>query len=109
MTSHRKETGTLFDFDPEAVAAQISAQGTSTVAGQAIVPLPAPADASRAADREATPTGLLSDTLADRGNVKLFVKLYANDYRHVPGIGWYWWDTTRWQIDEDDTVLVSRR
>ncbi|WSQ41499.1 phage/plasmid primase, P4 family (plasmid) [Streptomyces sp. NBC_01224] len=49
--------------------------------------------------------GLLPDTLSDRGNAKLFVKLYANDYRHVPGIGWYRWDTTRWQIDEDDTVV----
>ncbi|MEU5959543.1 hypothetical protein, partial [Streptomyces sp. NPDC047525] len=29
--------------------------------------------------------GLLPDTLSDRGNAKLFVKLYANDYRHVPG------------------------
>ncbi|WP_211294790.1 bifunctional DNA primase/polymerase, partial [Streptomyces glaucescens] len=54
---------------------------------------------------EATTHGLLPDTLSDRGNAKLFVKLYANDYRHVPNIGWYRWDTTRWQIDEDDTVL----
>ncbi|MFC7472435.1 phage/plasmid primase, P4 family [Actinomadura keratinilytica] len=54
---------------------------------------------------EATPGGLLPDTLSDRGNAKLFVKLYANDYRHVPGLGWFRWDATRWQIDEDDTVL----
>ncbi|MEU1457811.1 DNA primase family protein [Streptomyces avermitilis] len=86
----------LFEFDPEAVAAQIRAQGT--------VPLPAQADATRLPGR-ATAAGLLPDTLTDRGNAKLFVKLYANDYRHVPGIGWYRWDTTRWQIDEDDTVL----
>ncbi|MGW7453506.1 hypothetical protein [Streptomyces sp. NPDC054787] len=45
----------------------------------------------------ATPTGLLPDTLSDRGNAKLFVRLYAGDYRHVPGLGWYRWDTTRWQ------------
>ncbi|MFI2620709.1 phage/plasmid primase, P4 family, partial [Streptomyces sp. NPDC018584] len=49
--------------------------------------------------------GLLPDTLSDRGNAKLFVQLYARDYRHVPGIGWYRWDTTRWQVDEDDTVV----
>jgi putative DNA primase/helicase len=86
----------LFDFDPEAVAAQILAQG----------PVPVPAQA--ASDRptgEATAAGLLPDTLTDRGNAKLFVRLYANDYRHVPKIGWYRWDTTRWQIDEDDSIL----
>ncbi|MFH8939494.1 DNA primase family protein [Streptomyces griseosporeus] len=97
MTSPRPEA--LFDFDPEAVAAQIRAQ-------QATVALPGQADAERPLSLgEATPQGLLPDTLTDRGNAKLFVKLYARDYRHVPGIGWYRWDSTRWQIDEDDTVL----
>jgi putative DNA primase/helicase len=56
-------------------------------------------------DGGATAAGLLPHTLSDRGNALLFVELYANDYRHVPGIGWYRWDTTRWRIDEDDTVL----
>ncbi|MGY1583754.1 DNA primase family protein [Streptomyces sp. MN13] len=96
MTSPGPET--LFDFDPEAVAAQIRAQG-------AAVPLPAQSDSERSPVGEATAHGLLPDTLSDRGNAKLFVRLYANDYRHVPNIGWYRWDTTRWQIDEDDTVL----
>ncbi|MFJ8794523.1 phage/plasmid primase, P4 family [Streptomyces sp. NPDC102462] len=97
MTSPKPET--LFEFDPEAVAAQIRAQGS------AAVPRPAQAEAGRAPAGEVTANGLLPDTLSDRGNAKLFVQLYANDYRHVPGIGWYRWDTTRWQIDEDDTVL----
>ncbi|OSZ59868.1 DNA primase [Streptomyces pharetrae CZA14] len=95
MTSPGPET--LFEFDPEAVAAQIRAQGTAAV--------PAQTDGERTPAGEATTHGLLPDTLSDRGNAKLFVKLYANDYRHVPNIGWYRWDTTRWQIDEDDTVL----
>ncbi|MGV9248700.1 DNA primase family protein [Streptomyces sp. NPDC003710] len=95
MTSPGKET--LFEFDPEAVAAQIRNQAPT-------VPLPTQAATERSVG-EATANGLLPDTLTDRGNAKLFVKLYANDYRHVPGIGWYRWDTTRWQIDEDDTVL----
>ncbi|MEU6210830.1 phage/plasmid primase, P4 family [Streptomyces sp. NPDC047023] len=51
------------------------------------------------------PTGLLPDTLTDRGNAKLFVSLYARDYRYVPGLGWYRWETTRWQVDEDDTAV----
>ncbi|MET9500013.1 DNA primase, partial [Streptomyces sp. NPDC006552] len=49
--------------------------------------------------------GVLPESLTDRGNAKLFARLRADDFRHVPGIGWYRWDTTRWQIDEDDTVL----
>ncbi|MFD8376080.1 phage/plasmid primase, P4 family [Streptomyces sp. NPDC059688] len=97
MTSPRPEM--LFEFDPEAVAAQIRAQGSTAV------PRPTQADSHHVPAGEATANGLLPDTLSDRGNAKLFVKLYANDYRHVPGIGWYRWDTTRWQIDEDDTVL----
>ncbi|GAB7101954.1 phage/plasmid primase, P4 family [Streptomyces phaeofaciens JCM 4814] len=95
MTSSPNET--LFDFDPEAVAAQIRSQ--------AQIPLPPQAEPERVSTTGATEAGLLPDTLSDRGNAKLFVRLYANDYRHVPGIGWYRWDTTRWQSDEDDTVL----
>ncbi|MEE1840001.1 phage/plasmid primase, P4 family [Streptomyces sp. NPDC007076] len=87
-------------FDAQAVAAQILAQ----------VPAPLPVQGGEPAVGqfpvdEATAAGLLPDTLTDRGNAKLFVKLYANDYRHVPGLGWYRWDSTRWQIDEDDTVI----
>ncbi|MFJ6900542.1 phage/plasmid primase, P4 family [Streptomyces hokutonensis] len=103
MSAPDNETAALFEFDAEAVAAQIRQQVPPAPAGT--VALPAQADASRAVGGEATPAGLLPDTLTDRGNAKLFVKLYANDYRHVPGMGWYRWDTTRWQIDEDDTVL----
>ncbi|ANJ11979.1 MULTISPECIES: DNA primase family protein [Streptomyces] len=97
MTAPRPES--LSEFDAEAVAAQIRAQGT------AALPRPTPADAATSSAGAATADGLLPDTLSDRGNAKLFVKLYANDFRHVPGIGWYRWDTTRWQMDEDDTVL----
>ncbi|MFJ6686810.1 DNA primase family protein [Streptomyces werraensis] len=104
MTSPGNETEALFDFDPEAVAAQIRDQPRPAPA--TTVSLPAQNAAARTTGGgEATTAGLLPDTLTDRGNAKLFVKLYANDYRHVPGIGWYRWDTTRWQIDEDDTVL----
>jgi putative DNA primase/helicase len=86
-------------FDAEAVAAQI-------LGSEAPLALPAQNGSALATPvSEATAAGLLPDTLSDRGNAKLFVKLYTNDYKHVPGIGWYRWDGTRWQIDEDDTVL----
>lgn len=107
-------------FDAGEVAAQILAQSVPQARPEAHSRPQAPAQAhsvhsapegrmkghngSRAA-AEATPDGLLPDTLSDRGNAKLFVSLYANDYRHVPGLGWFRWDSTRWQIDEDDTVL----
>jgi putative DNA primase/helicase len=48
---------------------------------------------------------LIPDTLTDRGNAQLFIQHYANCYRHVPGLGWYRWDNTRWRSDEEDTVL----
>ncbi|MFE3992557.1 phage/plasmid primase, P4 family [Streptomyces goshikiensis] len=92
------EDNFLFDFDPQAVAAQILAQPA---------PVPAQQGERPRQGEVATAHGLLPDTLSDRGNAKLFVKLYAGDYRHVPGIGWYRWDTTRWQFDEDDTVIWS--
>ncbi|MGV9349427.1 DNA primase family protein [Streptomyces spiralis] len=96
MTSPGNKT--LFDFDPEAVAAQIRAYSGS-------VPLPVQASAEQLLSRDVTSVGLLPETLSDRGNAKLFVKLYAKDYRYVPGIGWYRWNAIRWQIDEDDTVF----
>lgn len=85
----------LLGFDPRAVAAQILDQTVT----------PSRAGEMPASSGTVTAGGLLPDTLTDRGNAKLFVKLYANDYRHVPGLGWYRWDSARWQIDEDDAVL----
>lgn len=109
----------LAGFDVQAVAAQILAQPVPAPRASEESLEPSPRSAGRetavqglqaalaTADGEATADGLLPDTLTDRGNAKLFVKLYRNDYRHVPGIGWYRWDGTRWQIDEDDTVMWS--
>lgn len=98
----------LSAFDVQAVAAQILAQpapaSRQSCETAAAAEQPAAHEGS-AVGGEATTAGLLPDTLTDRGNAKLFVKLYRNDYRHVPGIGWFRWDGTRWQIDEDDTVL----
>ncbi|MEU6987267.1 phage/plasmid primase, P4 family [Streptomyces sp. NPDC046324] len=92
----------VFAFDPQAVAAQILAQATPPVPVQgAQNTLPSQGNSP------ATAAGLLPDTLSDRGNAKLFVKLYSSDYRHVPGLGWYRWDSTRWQMDEDDAVVWS--
>ncbi|MFI6645705.1 phage/plasmid primase, P4 family [Streptomyces sp. NPDC050504] len=87
----------LFGFDAHAVAAQILAHHNPAA--------PLPAQSATEPQGPATAAGLLPDTLTDRGNAKLFIQLYSRDYRHVPGLGWYRWDTTRWQADEDETVL----
>ncbi|MFI8967015.1 phage/plasmid primase, P4 family [Streptomyces sp. NPDC053493] len=89
----------LFDFDPRALAEQIIAKSTTTLPPQASGTSPVQAQTG------ATAHGLIPDSLTDRGNAKLFVRLYQADFRHVPGLGWYRWDTTRWQVDEDDSVL----
>ncbi|MGA5874189.1 DNA primase family protein [Streptomyces cinereoruber] len=93
----------LFDFDPHNMAAQILARSQPTLpspqTGQSHTPAATPTAGG------ATSHGLLPDSLTDRGNAKLFVRLYQADFRHVPGLGWYRWDTTRWQVDEDDSVL----
>ncbi|MEV0693861.1 phage/plasmid primase, P4 family [Streptomyces sp. NPDC050388] len=83
-------------FDAHAVAAQIVAHATAVPVQSRGTPPPA---------EHVTAAGLLPDTLSDRGNAKLFVQLYAGDYRHVPGLGWFRWDATRWQIDENDTIM----
>ncbi|MFC8453093.1 phage/plasmid primase, P4 family [Kitasatospora sp. NPDC057223] len=81
--------GSLFDQLPPSVAP------VAAVAVPAAVP------------ESVTSSGLLPDSLSDRGNAKLFVTLYGRDYRHVPGLGWYQWAGHRWQADEDDAVLWS--
>ncbi len=94
-TASAKDEGS---FDAQAVAAQILTRSEQQPAAPAAVP-------EAGTGPVVTADGLLPDTLSDRGNAKLFVRLYADDYRHVPGLGWYRWDSNRWQIDEDDTVL----
>lgn len=90
-------------FDP-AVAAQQILQGPIQQA--LMIPgVPAQAVAPAPVHQIATPEGLLPDSLSDRGNAKLFVRLYGRDYRHVPGLGWYRWSGHRWQLDEEETVL----
>ncbi|MFD7281019.1 phage/plasmid primase, P4 family [Streptomyces sp. NPDC059862] len=101
MTSDERR---LAEFDVEAAAAQILAGPAQRASlprqlGKGEVALQ---DRDR---RQATAGELLPDSLTDRGNAKLFVKRYAQDYRHVPGLGWCRWDSVRWQIDENDTVL----
>ncbi len=96
-------------FDPAAVARAILAQPTPQPASapQATL-LPAQSVSSPPGQQppfRATDTGLLPDSLTDRGMAKTFAHLYAGDYRHVNGLGWYKWSAYRWEPDEHDTVV----
>ncbi|RSM93723.1 DNA primase [Streptomyces sp. WAC 01325] len=62
------------------------------------------ADASDAQNRNRR---ILPDSLSDRGNAKLFAEMYAQSFRYVPELGWHRWDGTRWQLDDEESVLWS--
>ncbi|PJN36665.1 DNA primase [Streptomyces sp. CB02959] len=92
-------------FDPVAVARAILAQSATSLPTQ---PTAAPAPATKDNARtpfQTTDAGLLPDSLTDRGMAKTFAHLYAGDYRHVNGLGWYKWADYRWEPDEHDTVV----
>ncbi|MGW9594371.1 DNA primase family protein [Streptomyces chartreusis] len=60
-----------------------------------------PAQASPASQNQSAagrpPAGLLPPHLSDRGNARLFVQLYRDQFRHVEGLGWFTWDGYRWK------------
>ncbi|MFJ4633924.1 phage/plasmid primase, P4 family [Streptomyces sp. NPDC088847] len=45
-------------------------------------------------------------TLTDRGNAKLFVRLYRERFRHVEGLGWYVWEGYRWKRSGGDKAAL---
>ncbi|MGW4840428.1 hypothetical protein ACWEOY_31860, partial [Streptomyces globisporus] len=91
------EAGSAGHFRSNAVpATPVGPRGTSSELSPAARPLglperrrtySAPARRRRLRTVRSTPSvlgvGLLPDSLTDRGNAKLFVRLYAQDYRHV--------------------------
>ncbi|MGW1752321.1 DNA primase family protein [Streptomyces sp. NPDC002092] len=71
---------------PTLLPAQASAGPSSTGRGHSAAPAawtaqPAP----------------LPPSLSDRGNARLFVQLYRDQFRHVEGLGWFTWDGYRWK------------
>lgn len=74
----------------------------ATAAAQQMLDLealqPAPALPAQAASASAwSAQSQLPSTLTDRGNAKLFVRLYRSQFRHVEGLGWFAWDGYRWR------------
>ena len=92
-------------FDPAAVARQILNQPPTPLPAQTTAPGPAPSPRKERPPFEVTEEGLLPDSMTDRGLAKAFAHLYARDFRHVNGLGWYRWSGSRWEPDEHETVV----
>ncbi|WP_369384149.1 phage/plasmid primase, P4 family [Streptomyces sp. cg36] len=88
-------------FDAQAVVQQMLDLGQ----GQNMASLPAQQSVD-APPVPATTAGLLPDLLSDRGNAKLFATLYAGQFRHVEGLGWYVWDSYRWKRTGGEKAAV---
>ncbi|MCX4460713.1 phage/plasmid primase, P4 family [Streptomyces sp. NBC_01728] len=83
-------------FDAALAAEQIQQQQSLDIplSGE---PALLPAQARAEGVRRAPAAGLLPEELTDRGNAKLFARLYSDRFRHVEGLGWYCWDQYRWK------------
>jgi putative DNA primase/helicase len=93
-------------FDAEAAAAQIHQQSLDLALDQQYPSLPAQqGEASRPSPAAQQPV-LLPDSLTDRGNAKLFARLYSDRFRYVIGMGWHSWDTYRWKLTGGDEAAV---
>ncbi|WP_338704165.1 phage/plasmid primase, P4 family (plasmid) [Streptomyces sp. Q6] len=93
-------------FDAEAAAAQINQQALD-------FPLPAPHHPQLPAQQrdqspvsETSQPGFVPDSLTDRGNAKLFARLYSDQFRYVLGMGWHTWDTYRWKLTGGEEAAV---
>ncbi|GAA3483214.1 DNA primase family protein [Streptomyces yanii] len=85
-------------FDPQAAAQQMldlqEAEPTSTLLPVQTTAVPSAPGHSPA---RTTQPALLPPSLSDRGNARLFVQLYRDQFRHVEGLGWFAWDGYRWK------------
>ncbi|MFJ9041451.1 phage/plasmid primase, P4 family [Streptomyces sp. NPDC102406] len=69
----------------------VAAQGTTLLPAQSGAVLQQVSQPARVT------SALLPRTLSDRGNARLFVQLYRDQFRHVEGLGWFAWDGSRWK------------
>ena len=83
-------------FDAALAAEQIQQQQSLDIPPPG-EPALVPAQARAEGVWRAPATGLLPEELTDRGNAKLFARLYSDRFRHVEGLGWYCWDQYRWK------------
>ncbi|MFH8492285.1 DNA primase family protein [Streptomyces longisporoflavus] len=94
-------------FDAEAAAAQIHQQSLDFTLPHAHPGLPAQqTDAHYPPAAPAASDGLMPTSLTDRGNAKLFARLYRDQFRYVIGMGWHSWDEYRWKLTGGDEAAV---
>ncbi|GHH57783.1 putative DNA primase/helicase [Streptomyces candidus] len=93
------ESPPLPGFDASGAAQQMHQLGID-VATQPVVP------AQHSATAVAAPAAVLPDALTDRGNAKLFARLYRDRFRYVVGMGWHIWDEYRWRGAGGDNAAV---
>ncbi|MFZ3562773.1 DNA primase family protein [Streptomyces sp. BH097] len=85
-------------FDARAAAQQmLDLQGEQPAAAPSLLPAQLPAAGQQLAPVPQAADLLLPKTLSDRGNARLFVRLYRDEFRHVEGLGWFSWDGSRWK------------
>jgi putative DNA primase/helicase len=44
----------------------------------------------------------------DLGNARVLVESFGKDLRYAPGLGWFWWDGTRWREDLEHAHVMER-
>ncbi|MET7608595.1 phage/plasmid primase, P4 family [Streptomyces avermitilis] len=87
-------------FDPQAAAQQMLELSHPTTAEQHTTPALLPRQTSMPltpASGDWMPSAPLPPSLTDRGNARLFVKRYRNQFRHAESLGWFAWDGYRWK------------
>ncbi|MFJ6651141.1 phage/plasmid primase, P4 family [Streptomyces sp. NPDC091290] len=92
-------------FDAVAVAHQIHQQQSLDDLQPADQPLP-PHRTDTPRPRFNATAAVLPDELTDRGNAKLFARMYSDRFRHVEGLGWFSWDQYRWRRTGGEKAAV---
>ncbi|GAA1375018.1 DNA primase family protein [Streptomyces beijiangensis] len=90
-------------FDAEVAAEQIRQQAFDFEVPE---PPRLPAQQTDARPQPGVPLGVMPDSLTDRGNAKLFARLYSDRFRYVIGMGWHSWDEYRWKLTGGEETAI---
>ncbi|MFJ8827522.1 phage/plasmid primase, P4 family [Streptomyces sp. NPDC102467] len=98
-------------FDPQRAAEQMRQHTLELELPELVLTEPGTANLPAQAVQERPAAGqehdvLLPTSLTDRGNAKLFARLYSEQFRYVIGMGWHSWDTYRWKLTGGDEAAV---
>ncbi|MFJ6686109.1 DNA primase family protein [Streptomyces werraensis] len=94
-------------FDAVAVAHQIhQQQSLDDALSEGRQPLLSVQQGDITSPRISAIEAALPDELTDRGNAKLFARMYCDRFRHVEGLGWFSWDQYRWRRTGGEKAAV---